>query len=593
MPGDDRQRSLTRREFLRSVAAGAAALSAAPAVRAAAVERSSEMDRHNQQSADGVPRYGRWHGEFDRQTRADRVVFVGPDGAEQTRPTFLHQPAELTYDDHGYESLSPRGEPVLAARFTPTEVGRYRCRALAGDGVVAESEFRCEASDHPGYVQRSARDPRYFAFTNGDCYCAIGLNLCAPGWGSRNQLLGLGDYRRWLRQLSDNGGNFARLWVSTPYFNAQAEVAGQLDAAVFARLDAVIESARQHGVRLKLCLENFRSLDPSLSSQHLALKHPDDGRPPADMDEWFLSDVWQQLWWKRVDAYLARYADDPTVIAWELWNEINCCVTSDWSVQRDWTRRVLPMVKAKSPRNLVVNSIGSFDDERYQSWYDDFKMDEMEFQQVHRYLDQGAPWSICHFDAPAFSKDAVERARRPDRPVLLAETGAVNDGHSGPFRYYRADHRGIIFHDTTYPAFFAGAAGTGHIWHWDNYVDSKNLWDAYCPFADLVAGVKLDEEGFRPLDLSCQRFWAFALLGKQHLLLWLRNRADSWYRVLRDDQEPEALRHQHLGLGALGVQGGSITTIFPWRENTGQATLSGGDLQLPPFRYGVLLRIRR
>jgi len=551
------------------------------------------MDQQRSEAGGSVPRYGRWHGEFDPRKGADRLVFVGPDGAEETRPTFVHQPAALTYDDHGYESLTPRGDPVLAARFTPTEVGRYHYRALAGDDVVAEGEFRCEASDHPGYVRRSSRDPRYFAFTSGATYCAIGLNLCAPGGGFGGQTLGLGDYRRWLRQLSESGGNFARLWVSAPYFNAQGEVAGQLDPAVFARLDAVMELARQHGIRLKLCLENFRALDRALSPQYLALKHPDDGRSPADMDEWFLSDAWQKLWWKRVDAYLARYGDDPTVIAWELWNEINCCATSDWSVQRDWTRRVLPELKRKTPRNLVVNSIGSFDDERYQSWYDDFKMDEMEFQQVHRYLDQGAPWDMCHYDAPAFSKDAVERARRPDRPVLLAETGAVNDGHSGSFRYYRADHRGIIFHDTTYPAFFAGAAGTGHIWHWDGYVDNKNLWGAYRPFADLVAGVKLDEEQFRPFDLSSDTIWAFGLTGKEHVLLWVRNRADSWYRVLRDGQEPGILRGQRIDLGKVGVQSGEATTLFPWREESGRARLTGGALELPPFRYGVLVRVRR
>ncbi len=550
------------------------------------------MENQRANPGASIPRYGRWHGEFDPQSQADRVVFVGPDDAEQTRPTFLHQPAALTYDDHGYESVSPQGAPVLAARFTPTEPGGYRYRAMAGNEVVSEGDFRCEPSEHPGYVQRSSRDPRYFAFTNGDCYCAIGLNLCCPsGWGK--QALGAAEYRRWFRQLSEAGGNFARLWVSLPYFNAQGEMAGELHPAVFSRLDAVVDLARRYRVRLKLCLENFRAFDPALASQTTVLKHPDDGRSPENMDEWFQSEVWQALWWKRVDAYLARHGDDPTVMAWELWNEINCCVTSDWSVQREWTRRVLPMVKAKSPRNLVTNSIGSFDMERYQSWYDDFKMEEMEFQQVHRYLDQGAPWAICHYDAPAFSKDAVERARRPDRPVLLAETGAVDDGHSGLFRYYRSDHRGIIFHDTTYPAFFAGAAGTGHIWHWDHYVDSKNLWGAYRPFADLVAGVKLDQEQFQPLDLSTDALWIFALLGKKHLLLWARNRADSWYRVLRDDTEPETLRPQPVDLTGLGMRAGEVTTIWPWGEDTGRASLKAGALTLPPFRHGLLVKVSR
>jgi hypothetical protein len=540
----------------------------------------------------GVPRYGRWQGEFDPKTRADRVLFTGPDGREEERPTFLHQPAALTYDDHGYESTVSQGAAVTAVRFTPTEVGRYCFQAKAGTETVAEGEFQCEPSEHPGYVQISSRDPRYFAYSSGASYCALGLDLCwgTGGWGGKT--LGAPEYRRWFRQLSAAGGNFARLWVSVRYFNPQGEVAGLLDPAVFSHLDAVVALARQYGIRLKLCLENFRAFDSKLANQITTLKHPD-GRIPCGMDEWFESEVWQRLWWQRVDAYLARYGDDPTVMAWELWNEINCCATRDWSVQREWTRRVLPLIKTKSPRNLVTNSIGSFDTEGYQSWYDDFKMPEMDFQQVHRYLDQGAPWAMCHLDAPAFSRDAVERARRPDRPVLLAETGAVNDQHSGSFRYYQADHRGIIFHDTTYPAFFAGAAGTGHIWHWDEYVDSKNLWSAYRPLVDLIEGIQLDAEQFRPVDLSAERVWCYALAGKHHLLLWVRNRADSWYRVLRDDQEPGLLPAQQFDLGKLGVRVGEVTTYWPWHEDLGQATLSGGMLRLPPFRYGLLVRVRR
>jgi hypothetical protein len=549
------------------------------------------MSAHEQTSG-AVPRFGRWQAAFAAETGADRVEFVGPDGATEARPTFLHLPARLVYDDHGYETAEPLGEQVLAVRFTPTEEGQYRYRALAGNAVVAEGGFRCQPSAHPGYVQRSSRDPRYFAFATGPSYCAIGPDLCWPdgGWGGRT--LGAHTYRRWFRQLAENGGNFARLWVSVRYFNPQREVAGVLeDMTAFTHLDAVVELARQHGVRLKLCLENFRGLDRASADQFQVHKHPADGRSPANMDEWFQSDVWQQLWWKRVDAYLARYGNDPTIMAWELWNEINCCTTSDWSVQREWTRRVLPMVKAKSPRNLVTNSIGSFDTERFQSWYDDFMMEEMDFQQVHRYLDQGAPWAICHYDAPAFSKDAVERARRPDRPVLLAETGAVNDQHSGSFRYYRADHRGIIFHDTTYPAFFAGAAGTGHIWHWDEYVDNKNLWGGYRPFADLVSGVNLDQEGFRPADLSTDRVWLYALVGRKHALVWARNRADSWYRVLRDDQEPGVVSGAEFNLGALGVAAGRATTIWPWHDGSGQATFVRGVLRLPPFRHGLFVRV--
>jgi hypothetical protein len=243
------------------------------------------------------------------------------------------------------------------------------------------------------------------------------------------------------------------------------------------------------------------------------------------------------------------------------------------------------------PKQMVVNSLGSFDAPESLTPYRDFWMDEMPFQQVHRYLDQGAPWDICHTDPVAFSLDAIQQTRRPDKPVILAETGAVNDCHTGPFRYYRMDNRGVIFHDTTYPAFFAGAAGAGQIWHWSEYVDFKNLWAGFKPFADLVAGLQLDSENFQPIDLSSEKVWILGLKGNCHLLLWLRNKADRWDHVLRDELETPWIQPITLNLTALGTHSGQVQLYSPFQEALGKAVIYDDQLILPAFHYGLLVRM--
>ena len=281
-------------------------------------------------------------------------------------------------------------------------------------------------------------------------------------------------------------------------------------------------------------------------------------------------------------------------MAWELWNEIDCCATSSFAVQEQWTRRVLAEIKAASPRNLVTNSLGSFDHEGKQALQESFKADEFDFQQVHRYLDQGAPWDICRTDAVAFSVQAVQAARRPDRPVLLAETGAVNDCHSGPFRYYRADHDGLIFHDTTYPAFFAGAAGSGHIWHWDNYVDEKNLWHGFRALAEVLRGVAVDREAFVPRDLSTSEYWCLVLRGRTCTLGWLRNRADRWDLVLRDDRMPPMVEGAEVDLAELDLAAVSAEMFWPWHDGAGSDSPveAVGRVRLPAFRHGLVFRLR-
>ena len=44
-------------------------------------------------------------------------------------------------------------------------------------------------------------------------------------------------------------------------------------------------------------------------------------------------------------------------------------------------------------------------------------------------------------------------------------------------------HTGIILHDVLFAPFFAGAAGPGHCWHWNVYVDRNNLWHHFARFA--------------------------------------------------------------------------------------------------------------
>jgi hypothetical protein len=556
-----------------------------------------------------IGRYGRWSSSFALDEAIEQVRFVTPMGQVELRPVFTHQPARFHYDEHGYEQLVPDGEPVSMVRYTPKEVGVYHYEALHGQQVRRQDTFESMPSEHPGYVMVSPKDPRYFCFTNGQPYCAAGVNLCGPATyplpqgmahfevGQQSATLGLHEYRRWFRLLSENGGNFTRIWLSNAYFQAETEQAGQVNPLLFNRLDGLIELARQYGIRLKLCFDHFRAF-PTEQSHTMPvfvrkLQDPRSGRQAETIDGWLSDPLWQERWFEKVQAYLARYGGDPVVMAWELWNEMDCVVTQRWELVREWTRSMLRRIKQQAPDQLVVNSLGSFDDEQKLGVYGELRqMDEMDFQQVHRYLDQGAPWDICRHDPVAFSIDAIQRMQRPDRPVILAETGAVNDRHTGVFRYCRMDRSGLIFHDTTFPAFFAGAAGSGHIWFWDSYVDQKNLWGQLKPFADLLEGVALDSEGFQPVDLSNEQAWCLGLTGQHTLLLWLRNKADTWQTVLRDELAPAPVDCR-IPIAPRFAQAAHWQAFNGWgeEEKTLQVDFSDGALSVRQMTHGVMVRI--
>ena len=93
--------------------------------------------------------------------------------------TFLHQPAELCYDRHGYEFVRPVGPEVLCARFTPDIHGTYYYTAETNNGTIKSGKFVCTKSGYSGYVKISNKDKRYFEIDNGESFCPIGLNLAS------------------------------------------------------------------------------------------------------------------------------------------------------------------------------------------------------------------------------------------------------------------------------------------------------------------------------------------------------------------------------------------------------------------------------
>ncbi|RPJ59847.1 MAG: hypothetical protein EHM23_12660 [Acidobacteria bacterium] len=213
------------------------------------------------------------------------------------------------------------------------------------------------------------------------------------------------------------------------------------------------------------------------------LHHVSQGGPAADESDFFSGQSSREQFKHKLDWFAERYADHPNVFAWELWNEINAVRAQGWE---DWTAVMLGELRKRFPRTLVTQSLGSYDTDRVREKYRWLaQLQGNDFAQVHRYLDLGASLEVCHGPVDRLAAEAVKEllVLNPGKPVVLAESGAVEPGHTGPFKLYVKDKAGIILHDVLFAPFFAGAAGPGQIWHWDQYVAANNLWFQFKRFA--------------------------------------------------------------------------------------------------------------
>lgn len=518
------------------------------------------------------------------------LTLTSPSGKPTDLEPFEYQPIAFDYDAEGAESVRPDGGAYKIVRFFPDEIGVY---------TYPGGSFECVPGGH-GYVVVSGSDPRYFAYTDGTSYCPIGINLAfiSPFGKSDGRefgrsgfrFLGMREYERWFRACHENGVDLARVWLGHEYFCPDTGEAGVLDGVQLSKIEALVDLARRYDIKLKLTLEQFRYFDYQRVAD--SDSYSDDvfrkfnkrlfsgGKRCENPAEWLHGEEWRGKWLIKVKELAKRFSGDPTIFGVELWNEMSCMPYDD---MLEWNRHMLPEVKKLFPRQLVMNSLGSFDSEGAARAYESFCWELSDIKQLHRYLDQGAPYEVCHDSPIKLIRDGVSLLAEPEKPLLVAETGAVNDRHSGPFRYYLSDHNGLLFCDLVYTPLFCGAAGCGHIWHWDGrYVEAKNLYRLYKPLCELICGVDFDREGFVSEYIEDDETILMLLRGKNVTLGYLRNKSYSWQNVLRDMKDIEPVKEKKTGLS------GNIRLIRIWESET--AVLDGGVVR--DLSRGVFIKAK-
>jgi hypothetical protein len=446
------------------------------------------------------------------------------------------------------------------------------------------------------FVRVSPRDPRYFELSDGQAYVPIGLNLIAPGAGEPD---GLAVMENWMRQLSENGGNFIRVWISSPFWDIEHERSGVYDQSKARRIDEMLAMAARHGLRVKLTLEHFREMSaaPRQPWANKPLHLVASGGTAASMADFFSGESSRARFRQKLEWLARRHGDNPVIFGWELWNEINAVTTTE-EHYLPWTVTMLAELRQLFPRNLAMQSLGSFDTPGVRDLYRRHSLLEgNDVAQVHRYLDLGARLEICHGPMDILAADAVREISNfnPSRPVILAEGGAVEPRHTGPFNLYARDTEGMLLHDVLFAPFFAGSAGPGQIWHWGVYVDRNRLWRHFGRFAAIIDGIDVPAENFEPVEIAHPRLRIYVLKGRTTVLAWCRDSENTWETELAEERPPDRLEGLRVDFKTVsGLRHSEAADIYdPWSDTWSRAQREGSHVLLPEFSRSILIRFHR
>lgn len=450
------------------------------------------------------------------------------------------------------------------------------------------------------YVAVSKANPAYFAYTNGTTYVPIGINMINPSGNSEsNPEAAFAEIDSWMKNLAANGGNYIRVWLSQSFWDIEEKTAGKYDEEKAKRIDRFIALARKYHLHIKLTLEHFRSITLKENPQKWATRfsyHTSNGGPLDSVQQFLSTDAGKKLFLDKLDFYKERYGSDTLFFGWELWNEMNAMSVPEDSTFYQWNEEMLRATKERFPENLVMQSLGSFDGDYAVPVYKKIMaMPANEVAQVHRYLDTGARYQVCHGPMDIICASAVRDIRNfhVNKPILLAETGAVEAHHAGPSKLYAKDKHGILLHDMLFAPFFTGSAGTGMSWHWESYVHKNNLWYHYARFAEAVKDVDPVGESFVPTMKETDSFRIYILKGKKHTLLWLRDKQNNWESELERGESPRLFQNTKINFASLRMIGFKTIDVYdPWK-NKWTAVPKSNTITLPSFSRSLVIRLTR
>jgi hypothetical protein len=470
---------------------------------------------------------------------------LAPSGRRFEAPAFVTRDHRRSREG-GAEVLTPLGHTRWRLRIAPTEPGTHRYTVhVATPGGAASSEpitFAASRSRSRGFLQAPSKQTRYLEDADGRPCFLIGHNYCWPDAKAGTYALDEA-----LDTMGRSGVNATRLWLCSWGIHLEGTRPDDYRLDHAWRLDHILRRARQRGVRVQLCLDNFTDL----SATERAAKNPylaRNGGPCRRPADFFTSPKARQQYERRLRYLIARFAPFSSLLAWELGSELDYATAS----RRDpallsWARDAAAYLKQHDPyRHVVTISLGLG-----SSWDKLWQLPHIDIIQPHAYIHRPVyvP-DASELDAAALVLRHKERLAAIAKPMLIGEFGFLGSKDFNPLN--EADKTGVHLHNAIWAAALSGCAGTPLNWWWDTYLHKNSLHYHYAALGRFLRGEPLPGPD-----------WSFIRdAGKGHIrvvgfrtdtraLLWIQHRDNRWYRRLIEQSEPATLAPASIDLRRL------------------------------------------
>ncbi|MBP6828970.1 MAG: DUF5060 domain-containing protein [Saprospiraceae bacterium] len=430
-----------------------------------------------------------WSNPYDYDDIRVACTFTAPDGQTTAVDGLFMQEYQITNEQTG--AIAPVGNGRFKVRFSPRQTGVWKyalsCTNASGTGTYPEQTFTAvdPSGVNKGFVRNDLSN--YLHFDNDEQYIPVGENIC---WYQSNAYT---DYKKWLTQLSDHGGNYFRLWqchwgLGLEWKNNVGGYAGlrkyKQNPAFYT--DWLLDFCAEKGIYVMYCMQHHgqvsSNVNPNWGESPYNLAN---GGPCANTWDFFTNTAAKNHAKNRFRYMLARWGYSRNIMTWELFNEV------DWTDQFDnkkgdvaaWHDEMAAYLAGKDPNKHLISTSFAQDYLEPSVWNQPL----IDITQTHYYI-----------ETPNLERALANGIRKYlddfGKPTINGEFGLTTSGTG----LSDLDPDGIHLHNSLWGSLFAGAMGAGATWWWDNYVEPKNLYHHFAPVSAVAAKIPFHAGALAP-----------------------------------------------------------------------------------------------
>jgi len=503
--------------------------------------------------------------------------FTSPSGKVYVQPGFWYQNYVRTGANDN-EILTASGLPLWKIRFAPTEIGEWSYTIVAIDANWIKTsltyQFNAQESRNPGFIRVSQQDNRYFAYENGTVFYGNMLDLCwHESAGPHRQTY---SYDYWISEMKVHKANFFRIWNYNMVNGVQegdwiwhiqdSQAGANYDQKDSWRMDYVVEQARKNNIYIMLTFDDVNELIPgnkwenNLYSNFL-----------SNPGYFFTNSQAKELHKRLYRYYIARYGYSTSILAWELWNEVNEApenpdITTTEAQVDAWHVEMAQYFKSIDPyKHLVTTSDGSLTPPRPGR---DWNLPELEFSQMHGYVIYNNPndWQDNAELVRSYSQYILGKGK----PAIWGENGVWgitqagawqeacclhqnidnSKSHCQEIECQRYDTNGLAFHNGMWAGLMRGLASTTPYWDWYLLRDAPAWWDNHLYIGNFIEGINFIGSNYQYVNnrpsgtitpIANDTSNNLLMLGQKNNtngIFWIHNKQNNFGNVIMQGNTP-------------------------------------------------------